>query len=108
MTRRRSRAKRGLRAFGKAPRNHRVNLTVIGAIGLDGVRAMMAYEGLDLQAAVDRVIDETLEPGDGGIIALDPAGRIAMRYNTPSMLRGAADSSGRFEVMIWDGQESGR
>jgi len=64
--------------------------------------ALMAYEGLELQAAVDRVIDETLEQGDGGIIAMDPAGRIAMRYNTPSMLRGAADSDGRFEVKIWD------
>ncbi len=66
------------------------------------VGAMMEYEGLDLAAAVDRVVDETLEPGIGGIIALDPQGRIAMRYNTPSMLRGAADSSGRFEVKIWD------
>jgi beta-aspartyl-peptidase (threonine type) len=66
------------------------------------IGARMAYQGLDLQAAVDRVIDETLDEGDGGIIALDPAGRIAMRYNTPSMLRGAADSSGRFEVKIWD------
>jgi beta-aspartyl-peptidase (threonine type) len=72
------------------------------------IGALMAYRGLDLQAAVDHVIDETLEPGDGGIIALDPAGRIAMRYNTPSMVRGAADSSGRFEVKIWDGQESHR
>jgi beta-aspartyl-peptidase (threonine type) len=66
------------------------------------IGALMEYEGLGLQAAVDRVIDETLDPNVGGIIALDPQGRIAMRYNTASMLRGAADSSGRFEVMIWD------
>lgn len=66
------------------------------------VGAMMEYEGLDLQAAVDRVVDETLDPNIGGVIAMDPQGRIAMRYNTASMLRGAADSSGRFEVKIWD------
>lgn len=66
------------------------------------IGALMEYQGLSLAAAVDRVIDETLAPGDGGVIAIDPQGRIAMRYNTPSMLRGAADSSGRFEVKIWD------
>jgi len=66
------------------------------------IGALMEYQGLSLAAAVDRVIDETLKPGDGGVIAMDPQGRIAMRYNTPSMLRGAADSSGRFEVKIWD------
>jgi len=66
------------------------------------IGALMEYQGLSLAAAVDRVIDETLEPGIGGVIAMDPQGRIAMRYNTPSMLRGSADSSGRFEVKIWE------
>jgi beta-aspartyl-peptidase (threonine type) len=64
--------------------------------------ALMADRGMTLQQAVDRTIDETLRPGDGGVIAIDPGGHIAMRYNTASMLRGAADSSGRFEVKIWD------
>lgn len=66
------------------------------------IGAMMAYEGLTLQQAVDRVMDETLEEGTGGIIALDPRGGIVMRFNTASMLRGAADASGRHEVSIWD------
>ena len=66
------------------------------------IGALMEYHGLSLAEAVDRVIDETLQPGDGGVIAIDPQGRSAMRYNTASMLRGAADSSGRFEVKIWD------
>ena len=66
------------------------------------IGALMEYQGLSLADAVDRVIDETLAPGDGGVIAIDAQGRIAMRYNTASMLRGAADSSGRFEVKIWD------
>jgi beta-aspartyl-peptidase (threonine type) len=66
------------------------------------IGAMMEYQGLSLAAAVDRVIDETLEPNVGGIIAVDPQGRVAMRYNTASMLRGSADSSGHFEVKIWE------
>jgi beta-aspartyl-peptidase (threonine type) len=66
------------------------------------IGALMEYGGLNLAAAVDRVIDETLKPGDGGIIAMDPSGSIAMRFNTASMLRGAADSSGRFDVKIWE------
>jgi len=66
------------------------------------IGAMMEYQGLSLAAAVDRVIDETLAPDVGGIIAVDPQGRVAMRFNTASMLRGSADSSGRFEVKIWE------
>jgi len=66
------------------------------------IGALMEYAGLSLEAAVDRIIDETLEPDVGGVIAVDPQGRIAMRYNTESMLRGAADSSGLFTVKIWD------
>ena len=66
------------------------------------IGALMEYKGLTLGAAVDRVIDETLASDVGGLIAMDPQGRIAMRFNTASMLRGAADSTGRFEVKIWD------
>lgn len=66
------------------------------------IGALMEYKGLSLAAAVDVVIDETLSPDDGGVIAMDPQGHIAMRYNTASMLRGVADSSGHFEVKIWD------
>ena len=40
-----SRSLVGERAFGKAPKNQGKNLTVVGAIALDGIRAMMAYEG---------------------------------------------------------------
>ena len=45
MTRLCSRAIVGERAYGKAPKNSHTNLTVVGAIALDGMRAMMAYEG---------------------------------------------------------------
>jgi transposase len=72
MTRLRSRAKHGARAFGKAPRNHRVNLTVVGAIALDGVRAMMAYEGGTTKIAFLHFVQTALAP------SLKPADVVVM------------------------------
>lgn len=73
MTRLNSRSKRGRRAFGKAPRNHRVNLTVIGAIALDGVRAMMAYEGGTTKVAFLHFVREVLVPSlhQGDVVVMD-------------------------------------
>lgn len=73
MTRTRSRAKVGQRAFGKAPRNHRVNLTVVGAIALDGVRAMMAYEGGTTKVAFRHFVRTVLVPSlhEGDVVVMD-------------------------------------
>ena len=62
MTRLYSRALGGDRAFGKAPKNHGVNLTIAGAIALDGVRAMMAYEGGTTREAFLKFVREALVP----------------------------------------------
>lgn len=62
MTRLCSRARVGERAFGKVPKNHGVNLTVVGAIALDGVRAMMAYEGGTTREAFLKFVREALVP----------------------------------------------
>jgi beta-aspartyl-peptidase (threonine type) len=64
------------------------------------ISALMAYGGMSLEQAATRMIDDTLRPGDGGIIAVGQDGRIVMRFNTEGMFRGAADSNGRFEVAI--------
>jgi len=66
------------------------------------VSALMEYGGLDLQRAAEIVVHEQLRAGDGGVIAVDREGTIAMVFNTAGMFRGAADSNGRFEVAIWD------
>lgn len=66
------------------------------------VSALIEYGGLTLQEAARQVIQETLRPGDGGLIAVGPDGTIAMEFNTNAMFRGAADSLGRFDVGIWD------
>lgn len=62
----------------------------------------MELGGESLAEAADAVIHDALEPGDGGLIAVDRLGNIALAFNTPGMFRGAADSSGRFEIGIWD------
>ncbi|NIR37957.1 MAG: isoaspartyl peptidase/L-asparaginase [Actinobacteria bacterium] len=66
------------------------------------ISALMADVGLPLDEAARRVIHDRLQPGDGGIIAVDRSGRIVMDFNSEGMYRGAADSDGRFEVAIWD------
>lgn len=65
------------------------------------VSAMMEYKGLTLDEAAECVISDVLLPGDGGLIAVDRDGAIAMVFSTEGMYRGAADSSGRFDVAIW-------
>jgi transposase len=55
-----SRALIGQRAVGKAPKGKHVNLTVVGAIGLDGVRALMAYEGGTTRVAFLHFVREAL------------------------------------------------
>ncbi len=73
MTRTRSRALIGERAYGKAPKNHGVNLTVVGAIALDGVRAMMAYEGGTTRDAFLMFVREALVPSlkRGDVVVMD-------------------------------------
>jgi len=73
MTRLSSRARVGERAYGKAPKNHGVNLTVVGAIALDGVRAMMAYEGGTTREAFLRFVHEALVPSlhKGDVVVMD-------------------------------------
>lgn len=68
-----SRALVGERAVGKAPRNQGVNLTVVGAIALDGVRAMMAYEGGTTKQAFLKFVREALVPAlhRGDVVVMD-------------------------------------
>ncbi len=66
------------------------------------ISAMMEYKGLSVQEAAEAVIQGKLDPGDGGAIAVAHDGSIAMVFNSKGMFRGAADSSGRFEVAIWE------
>lgn len=65
------------------------------------IAALVEYEGVSCQEAAKRVIQERLEPGDGGVIGVGKNGEIVWEFNSEGMFRGAADSTGRFETRIW-------
>lgn len=53
------------------------------------VSAIMEYKGVSLKEAAEEVIQKKLKPagGDGGLIAIDKQGNIAMPFNTRGMYR---------------------
>jgi L-asparaginase / beta-aspartyl-peptidase len=65
--------------------------------------ALMQYRHLTLAQAVQEEIHVKLQRagGEGGVIALDPAGNIAMDFNSVGMFRGARDSRGRREIAMY-------
>jgi L-asparaginase / beta-aspartyl-peptidase len=67
------------------------------------VCALMHYRRLTLAQAVHEVIQVKLRHsgGEGGVIALDRAGNIAMDFNSVGMFRGARDVRGRREIAMY-------
>ena len=65
------------------------------------ISVLMEFKGYTLKQATEEVIFKILPEGSGGVIAVDKDGYYAMTFNTPSMLRGVANSEGIFEVKIW-------
>ena len=67
------------------------------------VAAIMRYTGATLEIAATRVIQDHLIhlQGDGGLIAIDRLGNIAMPFNTEGMYRAMKDSSGYEMVGIY-------
>jgi len=64
------------------------------------ISARMAYLKQSLGDAVNEVIHKTLDPDDGGVIALSSDGTIVMEFSTAGMARAAADSNGRRAIKI--------
>ncbi len=99
MTRLYGRAPKGLRAVGAVPRNYGQQVTLLGAMSLAGIGAVMTVEGATdaevFRAYVKHVLGPTLVPGD--IVLLDNLGvhkvsgiqqmlarrRIRLRYLPP-------------------------
>jgi len=65
------------------------------------VSAVMEYGKKSLASAVKHVLFEKLAPNTGGLISVSHTGKIVMSSNTPTLLRGAADHTGYFEVGIF-------
>ncbi|MGB7842596.1 MAG: isoaspartyl peptidase/L-asparaginase [Salinimicrobium sp.] len=73
-----------------------------GMVAYD-ISALMEYKGLGLQEAANLVIQEKLPAlgGDGGIIAIDHNGNVAMEFNTAGMYRAKMNKKGELEIGIY-------
>lgn len=68
------------------------------------VCALMEYKGYSLDRAASEVVKGKLveRGGEGGIIAVDRAGNVALEFNSPGMFRGMRDSAGKREIAIYE------
>jgi len=66
------------------------------------VSTLMEYKGLSLEDAANQLVFHTLEPDDGGLIAVDKDGNIATPFNSLGMFRGFANAKGVYDVKIWE------
>jgi beta-aspartyl-peptidase (threonine type) len=73
-----------------------------GVVAYD-VSCLMEYKGMSLQDAAAEVIYLRIIEigGDGGLIAVDLEGNIAMPFNTKGMYRGYKSSTGSKEISIY-------
>jgi beta-aspartyl-peptidase (threonine type) len=65
--------------------------------------ALVQYRHLTLAQAVHELIHEKLRRtgGEGGVIAVDRSGNIAMDFNSVGMFRGARDSAGKRDIAMY-------
>lgn len=76
----------------------------IRSVAAYDVSALMDYKGLSVEEASKTVIDKIDEMGgDGGLIALDKNGNVAMPFNTAGMYRGTVTEDGKIEIQIYGG-----
>lgn len=73
-----------------------------GVVAYD-VSCLMEHKGLSLEAASNEVVHKRLLEikGDGGLIAVDTHGNIAMPFNTEGMYRATKSSLGNEEISIY-------
>jgi len=67
------------------------------------ISALMEYKGMSVQAAANEVIMHRLKDieANGGVIAVDKDGNIAMPFNTNMMFRASANSNGEKFIGIF-------
>lgn len=66
--------------------------------------ARMRYAGQSLPDSADSLVNEVLleAGGEGGVIAIDAQGEIAMPFNTPGMYRASIDTDGTLTIAIYN------
>ncbi|MEM7187743.1 MAG: isoaspartyl peptidase/L-asparaginase [Bacteroidota bacterium] len=79
----------------------------IRAMVAHDISALMEYKGLSLQEAAQEVIQKKVPAlgGDGGIVAIDKNGNIAMEFNTAGMYRAHMNANGEITIGIYKDQE---
>lgn len=79
----------------------------IRSVAAYDISALMEYKGLTLQEAAREVIQKKIPEmgGDGGIVAIDKDGNVAMEFNTESMYRATINSEGKLTLAIYKEQE---
>jgi len=74
----------------------------IRAVVAYDVSALMEYRGMKLADAAQSALDKAKRlGGEGGLIAIDKEGNIALPFNSNGMYRGYVDPAGRFVVEIY-------
>ena len=72
-----------------------------GVVAYD-IAALMEYKNLSIKKAAKTVINKISKMGgDGGVIAIDKKGNIAMEMNTSGMYRAHINSKGEIDVKIY-------
>jgi len=73
-----------------------------GVVAYD-VACLMEHKDMSLEDASNEVINKRILEigGDGGLIAVDKNGNIAMPFNTEGMYRASKSSNGNEEVSIY-------
>ena len=97
MTRLRSRAPRGLRAYGKVPRNRGKNLALIASMSLAGMGEAMCVKGAAdakaFEVYVDHFLAPTLQPGQ--VVVFDNLGA-----HRPQRIRELIEAKGAEVVFL--------
>lgn len=67
------------------------------------ISALMEYKGMVLSEAANEVVMKKLveRGGEGGVIAVDRNGNVAMPFNSEGMYRGYIKSDGKREILIY-------
>ena len=75
----------------------------IRTVAAFNVSALMEYKNFKIEDAASLVINDKIGKlgGNGGVIAIDNKGNIAMEMNTPGMYRAHMNSSGKLLVKIY-------
>ena len=97
MDRLRSRAPRGVRAYGKVPKNRGKNLTLIASMSLHGIGESMCIEGATDAAAFEVYVEHFLAPSlsEGQVVVMDNLGA-----HQPKRIRELIEARGAQMVFV--------